>query len=120
LLHGVAPRFFQLAWLTGESNDRLRRAGNKAAPMYHDSHPVMKAFCGNGMAGRSFFQGGQKSGMHDDCLMSLEKGSDSLDMSNVSLLGYVCMTNRYHFLVTTPEGIRKKGGRQTGSPSAET
>jgi len=37
-------------------------------------------------------------------LMFLEKLSDSLEVYNVSLLGYVCMTNHYHLLVTTPEG----------------
>lgn len=35
--------------------------------------------------------------------MFLEKLSDSLAIYNVSLLGYVCMTNHYHLLVTTPE-----------------
>ena len=36
--------------------------------------------------------------------MFLEKPPDSLEVYNVSLLGYVCMTNHYHLLVTTPEG----------------
>lgn len=40
----------------------------------------------------------------DDYQMFLEKLSDSLDVYNVNLLGYVCMTNHYHLLVTTPEG----------------
>ncbi|GAB6096204.1 hypothetical protein JCM14469_24570 [Desulfatiferula olefinivorans] len=43
-------------------------------------------------------------GDHDDYLMFLEKLSDSLEVYNVSLLGYVCMTNHYHLLVTTPAG----------------
>jgi putative transposase len=34
----------------------------------------------------------------------LEKLSDSLEVYNVSLLAYVCMTNHYHLLVMTPEG----------------
>ncbi len=41
---------------------------------------------------------------NNDYLMFLEKLSDSLEVYNVSLLGYVCMTNHYHLLVTTPEG----------------
>ncbi|MBU0992101.1 MAG: transposase [Proteobacteria bacterium] len=40
----------------------------------------------------------------DDYLMFLEKISDSLEVYNVSLLAYVCMTNHYHLLVKTPEG----------------
>ena len=40
----------------------------------------------------------------DDYVMFLEKLSDSLEVYNVSLLGYVCMTNHYHLLVMTPEG----------------
>lgn len=40
----------------------------------------------------------------NDYDMFLEKLSDSLEIYNVSLLGYVCMTNHYHLLVTTPEG----------------
>jgi putative transposase len=34
----------------------------------------------------------------------LEKLSDSIEVYNASLLGYVCMTNHYHLLVVTPEG----------------
>lgn len=41
---------------------------------------------------------------NDDYLIFLEKLSDSLEVYNVSLLGYVCMSNHYHLLVTTPEG----------------
>jgi putative transposase len=40
----------------------------------------------------------------DDYQMFLEKLSDSLDVYNVSLLGYVCMLNHYHLLVMTPAG----------------
>ncbi|MFA6013352.1 MAG: transposase [Desulfobacteraceae bacterium] len=40
----------------------------------------------------------------DDYLMFLEKLSDSLEVYNVSLLGYVCMTNHFHLLVMTPSG----------------
>lgn len=39
----------------------------------------------------------------DDYLLFLEKLSDSLEVYNVSLLGYVCMTNHYHLLVMTPD-----------------
>lgn len=37
--------------------------------------------------------------------MFLEKQSDSLEVYNVSLLGYVCMTNHFHLLVMAPPGI---------------
>ena len=40
---------------------------------------------------------------HDDKVF-LEKLSLSLDIYNVSLLTYVCMSNHFHMLVTTPEG----------------
>lgn len=40
----------------------------------------------------------------DDYVAFLEKLSDSLEVYNVSLLGYVCMTNHYHLLVMTPDG----------------
>jgi putative transposase len=39
-----------------------------------------------------------------DYEMFLEKLSDSLEVYNVTLLGYVCMSNHYHLLVMTPEG----------------
>lgn len=40
----------------------------------------------------------------EDYEVFLEKLSDSLDVYNVSLLGYVCMTNHFHLLVMTPDG----------------
>ena len=39
-----------------------------------------------------------------DYKMFLEKLSGSLEVYNVSLLCYVCMTNHFHLLLTTPDG----------------
>lgn len=40
----------------------------------------------------------------EDYKLFIEKLSESLDVYNVSLLCYACMTNHFHFLVTTPDG----------------
>lgn len=40
----------------------------------------------------------------EDYEVFLEKLAESLDVYNVSLLGYVCMTNHFHLLVMTPDG----------------
>lgn len=40
----------------------------------------------------------------EDNQLFLEKLSDSLEVYNVSLLGYVCMKNHFHFLLKTPDG----------------
>lgn len=40
----------------------------------------------------------------EDYALFLEKLRESLDVYNVSLLCYVCMTNHFHFLLTTPDG----------------
>ena len=40
----------------------------------------------------------------EDNELFLERLGESLDVYNVSLLSYVCMTNHFHLLVTTPDG----------------
>ena len=40
----------------------------------------------------------------EDYEFFLERLSESLEVYNVSLLGYVCMTNHFHLLLTTPDG----------------
>ena len=40
----------------------------------------------------------------EDYCIFLEKLSDSLDVYKVLLLSYVCMTNHFHLLLTTPLG----------------
>lgn len=40
----------------------------------------------------------------DDYKLFIEKLSESLDIYNVCLLCYVCMTNHFHFLLKTPDG----------------
>lgn len=40
----------------------------------------------------------------EDYNLFLEKLCESLDVYNVSLLSYVCMTNHFHLLLTTPDG----------------
>ncbi len=40
----------------------------------------------------------------EDEKVFLEKLSQSLDIYNVSLLAYVCMSNHFHLLLTTPDG----------------
>lgn len=40
----------------------------------------------------------------EDYLIFLDKLKDSLEVYNISLLGYVCMTNHFHLLLTTPDG----------------
>ncbi|MEA1968981.1 MAG: transposase, partial [Thermodesulfobacteriota bacterium] len=44
----------------------------------------------------------------EDNKLFLEKLSESLDVYNISLLCYVCMTNHFHFLLTTPDGNLSK------------
>ena len=40
----------------------------------------------------------------EDYKLFLERLIESLDVYNISLLCYVCMTNHFHFLLTTPDG----------------
>ena len=40
----------------------------------------------------------------EDYELFLERLAESLEVYNVSLLGYVCMTNHFHLLLTTPDG----------------
>ena len=40
----------------------------------------------------------------EDYAIFLKKLSDSLEVYNVSLISYVCMTNHFHLLLTTPDG----------------
>lgn len=48
----------------------------------------------------------------EDYKLFIEKLSESLDVYNVSLLCYVCMTNHFHFLLTTPDGNLSEFMRQ--------
>lgn len=40
----------------------------------------------------------------EDYELFLERLAETLDVYNVTLLGYVCMTNHFHLLLTTPDG----------------